>query len=153
MNIFEIQEEKNEHRELAKGMIAYGNQVASELQRLFDYSREMLWNRPGFKVADAQKVLDELDSLRPNTAINMFRYHGAFGQFLTSMGLRTEEQVQAPITWEPVLIAPATETSPAIYSIKLIGERYPTEPLPEEEVNTEGPNNNGDKNEETESQG
>jgi len=128
MSIFDIEEEKNEHKDRAKGIMAFGKQVSAEILRLYEMGREMMWNVPGYKIEDAQKVLDEIENLKPGGSIGVFQHHGALGTFLASIGLIKPEDVQSPVSWQP---AP-TNTG---YKIQLTGERYPTEPLPEEQEN------------------
>lgn len=122
MSIFDIEEEKNEHRDRAKGIMAFGKQVSAEILRLYEMGREMMWNVPGYKIEDAQKVLDEIENLKPGGSIGVFQHHGALGTFLASIGLIKPEEVASPVSY-----------TLADGSIVLTGDRYPTEPLPEEE--------------------
>ena len=126
MSIFDIEEEKNEHRDRAKGIMAFGKQVSMEILRLYEMGREMMWGVPNYKVEDAQKVLDEIEKLKAGASIGVFQHHGALGTFLASIGLIKQEDVQSPVSWQPV----PTNTG---YKIQLTGDRYPTEPIPEEE--------------------
>lgn len=126
MSVFDIEEEKNEHRDRAKGIMAFGKQVSTEILRLYEMGREMMWNVHGYKIEDAQKVLDEIEKLKAGASIGVFQHHGALGKFLASIGLIKQEDVQSPVSWQPV----PTNTG---YKIQLTGDRYPTEPIPEEE--------------------
>lgn len=138
MSIFDIEEEKNEHRDRAKGIMAFGKQVSTEILRLYEMGREMMWNVPNYKIEDAQKVLDEIEKLKPGGSIGVFQHHGALGTFLASIGLIKPEDIPSPVEWHPELVSPAADTTPAIYRVKLTGDRYPTEPVPEELSDVEG---------------
>ena len=138
MSIFDIEEEKNEHRDRAKGIMAFGKQVSTEILRLYEMGREMMWNVPNYKIEDAQKVLDEIENLKPGGSIGVFQHHGALGTFLASIGLIKSEDIPSPVEWHPELASPATDTTLAIYRVKLTGDRYPTEPVPEELSDVEG---------------
>lgn len=95
MSLFKIPEQTNEHRERAKAMLLFANQVSEEIKRLYDMGREMMWNVPGYKVEDAQKILNELrllappgiegDKIRYGGDVELFRYHGGLGTFLSSI--------------------------------------------------------------------
>jgi hypothetical protein len=132
MSLFQVEEQKNEHRERAKAMLLFANQVSEEIKRLYDMGREMMWSVPGYKVEDAQKILNELRLLVPPSIdgetvryggdIQLFTYHGALGTFLSSIGVIKPEEVASPVSY-----------TLADGSIVLTGDRYPTEPLPEEE--------------------
>lgn len=130
MSLFEIPEKEDLHLSRAKGIIAFGNQAVTEIKRLFDMSLDMMWNVPGYTIADAQRVLDSAESLKPGLSADMFRAHGLFAEFLTRLGVLTEEQASAPVAWQP---EPIPDTEPQLYRIKLMGDRYPTEPVPAEE--------------------
>lgn len=126
MSLFQVEEQKNEHRERAKAMLTFANQVSAEILRLYDMGREMMWNVPNYTVADAQKVLDELRSLIPpkdgeninyGGDIKIFQYHGALGTFLASIGVIKPEQVSSPVSYQ------ITHEG-----VVLTGNRYPTEP-------------------------
>lgn len=123
MKLFEITEETNQYRERAKGILAFGNQVSADIKRLYEMGREMFWNVPGWKVEDAQKLINQLDELVPNGAIRVFQHSGALGEFLLKSGLITQEQVGSPVGYK-------IENG----KITLTGERYPSEPSPEENV-------------------
>lgn len=118
MTLFSIQEEINPHKERAKGILAFGNQVSEQIKRLHEMGREMFWNVPDWKVADAQKLIDELDSLIPNGAAKVFQHSGALGSFLLSMGLITPEELGSPVEYK-------IENGKII----LTGDRYPSEPI------------------------
>lgn len=137
--IFDIEEDKNEHRDRAKGIMAFGKQVSAEILRLYEMGREMMWNVPGYKIEDAQKVLDEIENLKEGASLGVFQYHGALGTFLASVGLIKPEDVQSPVSWQPV----PTSTG---YKIQLTGDRYPTEPEEEklDEQNGGNPINSDD---------
>lgn len=138
MSIFDIEEEKNEHRDKAKGIMAFGKQVSTEILRLYEMGREMMWNVPNYKIEDAQKVIDEIEALKPGGSIGVFQHHGALGTFLASIGLIKPEDIPSPVEWHPELASPATDTTLAIYRVKLTGDRYPTESAPEEPSDVEG---------------
>lgn len=124
MSIFDIEEEKNEHRDRAKGIVAFGSQAVAEMKRLFDMSRDMMWNVPNYTIADAQSVLDSAETLKPGLSSAMFQAHGLFAEVLCQLGVLTPEQASAPVAWEAV---PIPNTEPQLYRIKLLGDRYPTE--------------------------
>jgi hypothetical protein len=105
MALFNFQEETNIHRERAKGILAFGNQVSNQIKQLYEMGREMFWNVPDWKVEDAQKLINELDSLMPHGAARVFQHSGALGAFLLSMEYKVENG-----------------------KIILTGSRYPSEP-------------------------
>jgi hypothetical protein len=126
MSLFQVEEKANEHRERAKAMLMFANQVSTEIKRLYDMGREMMWNVPNYKVEDAQKILNELRSLVPQIEgeiihhggdIQLFKYHGALGTFLASIGVIKMEEVSSPVPYEIVN-----------GTIVLTGDKYPTEP-------------------------
>ncbi len=129
MILFNFQEETNIHRERAKGILAFGNQVSNQIKQLYEMGREMFWNVPDWKVEDAQKLINELDSLMPHGAARVFQHSGALGTFLLSMGLITQEELGCPVEYK-------VENGKII----LTGNRYPSEPINEE--NTNGDTNN-----------
>ena len=135
--IFDIEEDKNEHRDRAKGIMAFGKQVSAEILRLYEMGREMMWNVPGYKIEDAQKVLDEIENLKEGASLGVFQYHGALGTFLASIGLIKPEDVQSPVSWQPV----PTNTG---YKVQLTGDRYPTEEEKLDEQNGGNPINSDD---------
>lgn len=141
MSLFEIPEKEDLHLARAKGIVAFGNQVVTEVNRLFEMSRDMMWGVPGYTIADAQRVLDSAESLKLGLSADMFRAHGLFAEFLTRLGVVTEEQASAPVAWQP---EPIPDTNPQLYRIKLIGDRYPTEPAPAEENSDENSQANVD---------
>jgi hypothetical protein len=128
MSLFQVEEQKNEHRERARAMLLFANQVSEEIKRLYDMGREMMWNVPGYKVEDAQKILNELRLLAPpgiydgivhlGGDVELFKYHGSLGTFLASVGIIKAEEVSSPVPYELVG-----------GSIVLTGDRYPTEPI------------------------
>lgn len=122
MPLFSIDGKDIEHKIRAKAILAHANDIAEKLKHLFLSSAESLWAVPGYTVADAQKVLDEMDILCPGSAIASFQMHGAFGQFMTAVvpGALTEEQLSAPVAYE-------IEMLEGVPHIKLTGETYPTE--------------------------
>lgn len=143
MSLFQFEEQKNEHLERAKAMLAFGNQVSTEILRLYEMGKEQMWNVPNYTIEDAQKLIDCLDLLvpakfvtkedgtvemvSPPGAIQVFKYHGALGHFLATIGV----------------ISPSSVTSPVEYRldgtrIVLTGDKYPTEPPPAEEQLAEG---------------
>jgi hypothetical protein len=133
MSLFQIQENKDEHMERAKAMLAYANLVSTEILRLYEMGKEQMWSIPNYTIEDAQKLIDCLDTLvpakfedqklvSPPGALQVFKYHGALGHFLATIGM----------------IDPASVASPVEYrldglKIVLTGNRYPTEPLPPED--------------------
>lgn len=117
MTLFNFQEETNIHRERAKGILAFGNQVSNQIKQLYEMGREMFWNVPDWKVEDAQKLINELDSLMPHGAARVFQHSGALGAFLLSMGLITQEELGSPVEYK-------VENGKII----LTGNRYPSEP-------------------------
>ncbi len=120
MSLFNIEEEKNLHKERAKGILTFGNQCASEMLRLYNMGKEMMWQVDGYKVEDAQKVLDELTKIIPHGDLKVFQLHGAFGQFLATVGVINQSDIQPPVSYK-------VENGKII----LTGDRYPTEPPPE----------------------
>lgn len=126
MSLFEIDEQTNIHKERAKGILAFGNQVSTEIKRLYEMGREMFWQVPDWKVEDAQKLIDELDKLVPNGAIRVFTHSGALGQFLLSMGLIKPDELGSPVEYK-------VENGKII----LTGAKYPSEPLSEENLGEE----------------
>ena len=117
MLLFEINEQTNIHRERAKCILAFGNQVGPEIKRLYEMGREMFWQVPDWKVEDAQKLIDELDNLVPDGAMRVFTYSRALGQFLLSAGLIKPEGLGSPVEYK-------VENGKII----LTGEKYPSEP-------------------------
>jgi hypothetical protein len=124
MQLFQLEEQQvNVHRERAKGILAFGNQVSTEIKRLYEMGRDMFWQVPDWKIEDAQKLIDELDNLVPNGAVKVFQHSGALGEFLLRSGLITQEQVGSPVEYK-------IENGKII----LTGSRYPSELSPEENV-------------------
>jgi hypothetical protein len=122
MSLFQIEEQKNLHKERAKGILAFGNQCATDMLRLYNMGKEMMWQVDGYKVEDAQKVLDELATIVPYGDLKVFQLHGAFGKFLETVGVIQPSEVHPPVSYK-------VENGKII----LTGDRYPTEPLPEPE--------------------
>ena len=121
MSLFEIQNTQlNLHEERAKNILTFGNQCAAEMLRLYNMGKEMMWQVDGYKVEDAQKVLDELATIIPHGDLKVFQLHGAFGQFLATVGVIQPSEIQPPASYK-------VENGKII----LTGDRYPTEPLNE----------------------
>ena len=126
MSLFQIEEEKDLYKERAKNILAFGNQCATEMLRLYNMGKEMMWQVDGYKIEDAQKVLEELKKIVPYGDLKVFQLHGAFGQFLATVGVIQPSDIYPPVSYK-------LENNKII----LTGDRYPTEPLPEPELSPE----------------
>jgi len=117
MSLFPVQDdEKNTHRERAKNILVFGNQCASEMLRLYNLGKEMMWSVEGYTVEDAQKILNELSTMIPNGDLKVFQLHGAFGQFLATMGVIQQSEIVPPVAYK-------VENG----KIVLTGDKYPTQ--------------------------
>ena len=143
MSLFQFEEQKNEHLERAKAMLAFGNQVSTEILRLYEMGKEQMWNVPNYTIEDAQKLIDCLDLLvpakfvtkedgtvemvSPPGAIKAFKYHGALGHFLATIGVIDPSSVNCPVEYR----IDGTR-------VVLTGNRYPTEQIEQVEQVEQG---------------
>jgi len=80
--LFPITDTTDPYAERAINLLRSANQTADTLLKLYTAGRESVWGIDKYTIADAQALLDAVDTIQPGAAARMFQLHGALGTFL-----------------------------------------------------------------------
>ena len=91
---------RTQHQIRGEGILKFGNQVADDLVRLYRMGREMLWQVPGYKVADAQAVIDAMGA----EGLKVFQKNAALGAFINTNfpGVLAANELSPPVAYTVV---------------------------------------------------